>query len=668
MRKIIFSLTALAALVLVETAQAYPVRLLAHNQRSGAGTGQPSVQRWDGGPGCTNYAQYTNCINPASQMAARGMTASTALWDWNPTTGVLSMTGMFNSASSLSSQSMGPMVIGDKVTDLTIDTTTNTTSAATYNCIEGNFLSGVGANGCLNTSIGSDFTDSSSAAYNVGGNANCVVRTIGGDDTSTGNVRTLMSTAGGGGCDPGDGAFNLWEVVQDDTGAGGELIISNNTDLFAAGVNYLTFTRAPDAIDDASDAIPTVATPVNVMANDVAFADPVTVAIGTAPGKGTATVVGSPGSQSGISITYTGDSGETGTDTFTYTVTDANNETDTATVTITLLDVGANNDNGSTTRNKPVTINVGTNDTGFTGDVTVTQVSCDSGGSFTASAPGPKDQASINYTPATTPPGTVGYTEVCTYQITDGTLTDTATVTVTVNNTVPVANDVGQITISTAGVSPTAASGTINVSGITGNNLGDAPATVTAAAGTRGTTSVAGNVITYTPSATFFSGTDTFDYTITDSDPGTAETDTGTITVTIANINPSLAAASITATSGTASSPRALTITAGNGAVSQHTLAVTTQGTNGSCAISGTSVTYTSNAGYVGSDSCVVTVTDGDGSTGTGTVSVTVNAAPSSGGGGTTSNLLPGGGGSLDAWALSLLASGLWLRRKRRAA
>ena len=232
-----------ALLALSSQAGAISVTLQTHNQRSGAGTGQPSVLRWDGGPGCTNYAQYTNCINPASQMAARGMTASTALWDWNPTTGVLSMTGMFNSASSLSSQSMGPMVIGDKVTDMTIDTTNNITTAATYNCIEGNFLAGVGANGCLNISIGGDFVDSSSAAYNVGGNANCVVRTIGGDDVSTGNPRTLMSTAGGGGCDAGDGAFNLWEVVSY-TGPGGQLVISNNTDLFAAGVNYLTFSVA----------------------------------------------------------------------------------------------------------------------------------------------------------------------------------------------------------------------------------------------------------------------------------------------------------------------------------------------------------------------------------------------------------------------------------------
>ncbi|MCC7488463.1 MAG: hypothetical protein IT485_02345 [Gammaproteobacteria bacterium] len=663
MRKTTFSLIALAALALVETAQAYPVRMTAVHQRASSGT--LSTLKWSG---CTTYTSATGCINPANNnLSNMGLTASTAVWDWNPTTGVLSMTGMFNAASTVGSSgsAVASAVIGDKVTDLIINTGTQTTTAATYQCLEGNFLAGVGANGCLNLDLGADGVLNSSVVYNVGGNANCVQRTIGGDDSSTGNVRTLMNTAGGGGCEAGDGAFNLWTIEQDGTGdASGDLVISNGS-IVNSGASWLIFTRAPDAVDDAADAIATVPKSISVMANDLAFTDPVTVAIGTAPTKGTATVVGSPGAPGSISISYTGNSGATGTDTFTYTATDANGS-DTATVTITLLDVGANPDTGTTTRNKGITINVGANDTGFTaGNVTVTQVgSCDQGGSFTPGAVGPVASASINYTPATTAPGSASYTEVCTYQITDGVLTDTATVTVTVNNNVPVAN-AGGITISTANANPSSTSGTVNVGSIAGNSLGDTPATVTAGAGSKGNTSVAGNVITYTPSATFFSGTDTFSYTITDSDPGTPDSASGTITVTIANVAPSLANTTVTATSGSASAPKALTITAGNGAVSQHTLAVTTQATNGNCAVSGTSVTYTSSAGYVGADSCVITVTDGDGSTGTGTVSVTVNAAPPSGGGGTTANLLPGGGGSLDAWALSLLASGLWLRRRR---
>ncbi len=235
------TIIAVALLALSGQASAISLTLLAHNQRSGAGTGQPSVLRWDG---CSNYAQYTNCINPANAgMAAAGITPSTAVWDWDPATGVLSMTGTFNSASSISSQSMGPMVIGDKVTDLRIDTVNNTTLAASYACGEGTFLAGVGANGCANVGTGGNFTYESSMAYNVGGDANCVHRTLGGDDAATGNPRSLANTAGGGGCDAGDGAFLMYEVVSY-TGPGGQLIVSNNADLFAAGVNYLTFSVA----------------------------------------------------------------------------------------------------------------------------------------------------------------------------------------------------------------------------------------------------------------------------------------------------------------------------------------------------------------------------------------------------------------------------------------
>ncbi len=239
MRKTTFSLIALAALALVETAQAYPVRMTAVHQRASSGT--LSTLKWSG---CTTYTAATGCINPGNpNLAAAGITPSTAVWDWNPTTGVLSMTGDFNSASTIGSSgsAVASMVIGDKVTNMTINTGTQTTTATSYTCGEGNFLAGVGANGCLNLSLGDDGVLNSSAAYNVGGNANCVQRTIGGDDSSTGNVRTLANTAGGGGCEAGDGAFNMWTVVQDNLGSGGTLIISNGIPLNASGTSYLTF-------------------------------------------------------------------------------------------------------------------------------------------------------------------------------------------------------------------------------------------------------------------------------------------------------------------------------------------------------------------------------------------------------------------------------------------
>jgi len=230
-----------ALLALSSQAGAISLTMTAVNQRSSSGS--LSTLKWDG---CTTYTSATGCINPANaNLAAMGITPSTAVWDWNPVTGVLSMTGAFNSASTLGSSgsAVANTVIGDKVTDMTIDTVNDTTTAASYVCAEGSFLAGVGANGCLNISLGDDGLLQSSAAYNVGGNANCVVRTLGGDDSSTGNVRTLANTAGGGGCEAGDGAFNMWTVVSY-TGPGGQLIVSNGIPLASAGTSYLTFSVA----------------------------------------------------------------------------------------------------------------------------------------------------------------------------------------------------------------------------------------------------------------------------------------------------------------------------------------------------------------------------------------------------------------------------------------
>jgi len=324
--------------------QGYPVKLVKYVQLSGT---TESVLRWDGGPGCTNYATKTNCINPANTvMSSRGIMPSTATWDWNPTTGVLSSVGDFNSALTIGSNSMAPMVLGDRVTNLTLNTATSTTSATVYACAEGTFLATVGANGCLNTNIGDNFVDDSTVVYNVGGDPTCIKLTIGGDDTAMeGAPRGLITRTGNATCDTTDGAFNTWTVVQDDTLTGGQLIIASSNDITTPDGSYLIFDALPHAVDDTTDAIPTVATQIDVLANDLALAGPVTVAIGTQPSQGTATVVGSPGNQADVHVTYTANAGATGTDTFTYTVTNGIT-TGTGTVTVTILQQGSGEGQG----------------------------------------------------------------------------------------------------------------------------------------------------------------------------------------------------------------------------------------------------------------------------------------------------------------------------------
>ncbi len=678
-----FITLALLAVAGVASAAPVPVRLDTHNQRSASGA--LSTLKWKF---CTPLGATQPCLSSAATTGGNWAVAnavdSNAAWTWDAATGVLAMTGTFQSTSFISSNANGSPVISDRVTDLVIDTVNNTTSAGSYQCIEGTFLSTVGANGCLNVSIGDDFLLGSSAQYNVGGNAKCVQRTVGGDDASTGNTRGVTTVAAIPPCDAQDGAFDLWDVQVDNTAVPAsdrKLVIRNsipitlpsnpNPVLAEAGANFLTFTAAPDAVNDGPfNVLQAVAQELDVLANDVNFGNPVTVSISTPPAKGTATVLGTnPGNQAGITIEYTSGPAETGTDTFVYTVLDGDGLTsDTATVTVNILAGGANPDTATTTRNSAaINILVGANDVGFTDPVTVTITSPpDQGGTATAGAAASAATVSVSYTPAPTAAGTPTYTENFTYQITDGDLTDSGTVSVTVNNAIPVAGN-GTLAISTQGSAPNTVSGPFNAGTLAGNNLGNAPTTVTASAAVNGTTSVTGNVVTFTPSMSFFKGTGSFDYTITDGDPGTPETATGTVTVNIADVSPTLADSTITTAQDTASAARALTFTAGNGSLAQHTLAVTTAAANGTCALSGTNLTYTPNAGYSGADSCVVTITDenGAGQSDTGTFAITVTAAGGGGGGG-NGGLLPGGTGAVDPWSLALLG-GLPLLRRRRA-
>jgi hypothetical protein len=299
------------------------------------------------------------------------------------------------------------------------------------------------------------------------------------------------------------------------------------------------------------------------------------------------------------------------------------------------------------------TLDTVTNSVLFAGAVAITIVTPPAQGTATVNG-----NQTINYDAT----GAAVGTQTIVYEATDGVDTDQGTITITVAaNALPVAPD-GSITISTQGAAPGAGTaGNVNVSGLPGYAAGNAPSVVSISAppnAASGTAAVAGTTITFTPAATFFAGTDTIGYTITDND---SDTDTGVITVTIADVSPVLADGTITTDQDRTSSALALGITPGNGSVAQHTLAVSTGATNGSCSLSATSVTYTPDAGYFGPDSCLVTITDGDGDSDTGTLSITVNEVADNG------LKLPGGGSAVDPWSLALLGALPLLRRRRRA-
>ncbi len=221
---------ALAAVLLAAggAAQAATATLVSHTLVSSGGT--PS----------TLYSDAANCA--IGFAAGTGLcVAANATWDWSG--GVLTGTGTYQAWTRVGGNPFS-VVLADSVDDLVINTNTASTSASSYRCIEGNFLAGVGANGCANTLNGADFVSNTTMAYNVGGNAACVVRTVGGDDTIGGNPRGVGNFAGGGGCDATDGAFVQYLVnyTANFYGAGlDRLILANQANYTAANGNYMTF-------------------------------------------------------------------------------------------------------------------------------------------------------------------------------------------------------------------------------------------------------------------------------------------------------------------------------------------------------------------------------------------------------------------------------------------
>lgn len=204
MKTVIKGLVATLALAASASTLAVPVTLQTVGLRAASGT---------------YYSLFFN--------GSDGGPVSTATWDWSG--GVLTMTSGFLHATQ---RVGGNSLLSDVVTGLVINTNTGTTTATSYQCIDGTFGASTGANSCSNTSFGDDFLNDTIVNYNVGGDASCTVRNILGDDSAGGAVyRGLRSWAGGGpnncGDNTGRGALDMTTLVQDTLGSNGSLILAN---------------------------------------------------------------------------------------------------------------------------------------------------------------------------------------------------------------------------------------------------------------------------------------------------------------------------------------------------------------------------------------------------------------------------------------------------------
>ncbi len=379
-----------------------------------------------------------------------------------------------------------------------------------------------------------------------------------------------------------------------------------STSEFSASVAANT---PPVAVDDSGTANEDSGVSIDVVANDT-DADGDTLSVQSV----TQGVNGSVVDNGDGTVTYTPDPDWNGVDTFGYTVGDGRGGTDTGMVTVTVTPVNdepvAVDDSDSIAEDGSSTVDVVVNDSDVDGDIlSVLSVTQGSNGSVTDNGDG-----TVTYTPDADWNGVDSYT----YTVTDGALTDTATVTVTVAavNDAPVAVD------DSDGISEDGSS-TVDVLANDSDVDGDILSVQSVTQGSNGLVVDNGDgTVTYTPDADW-NGVDSFTYTVTD---GQA-TDTATVWVTVVAVN-DFPVAVDDSDSIAEDGSSTVDVLVNDSDVDGDTLSVqsVTQGSNGSVTDNGDgTVTYTPDPDWSGTDTYTYTVSDGA-LTDTATVTVSVGA------------------------------------------
>jgi hypothetical protein len=210
----------------------------------------------------------------------------------------------------------------------------------------------------------------------------------------------------------------------------------------------------------------------------------------------------------------------------------------------------------------------------------------------------------VQYAPAANFHGT----ELFTYTVSDGELTDTATVTVTVT---PV-NDPPQARDDTTTASEDGGSYLISVLANDSDVDGDAFSVTANSQGSAGgavAIAMDGAALTYTP-APNFNGTETFTYTVSD---GAGGSDSATVTAQVAGVNDPPEALDDTATLTEDSGTNAIDVLANDRDIDGDPLMLkgVESPSHGTASVSGDRILYTPAPDYSGPDSFTYTITDG---------------------------------------------------------
>jgi hypothetical protein len=135
--------------------------------------------------------QVLTYSNNGTAGTAGNITSSTATFTYDNVSGLLTQTGgVYNNrvstapTSTLYRHSVTGLVLGNGAAAV----------AATYQCVEGNFGSGVGASICGNYNFGANFVNESTTSWGPGTAAS---KTVGGDDNDIGPQQTVGFTFNG---------------------------------------------------------------------------------------------------------------------------------------------------------------------------------------------------------------------------------------------------------------------------------------------------------------------------------------------------------------------------------------------------------------------------------------------------------------------------------------
>jgi hypothetical protein len=379
----------------------------------------------------------------------------------------------------------------------------------------------------------------------------------------------------------------------------------------ATGTVNVTVTAVNDPPSTGADSATTpedTAKSIPVLTNDSdPDGDSLTVTAVTQPAHGSTTFTAS-------GVTYTPAANYNGPDSFTYTISDGNGGNATGTVNVTITAVNdppsAGADSTTTNEDAAVTVSVLTNDSDPDGDsLTVTAVTQPAHGSATFTVSG------VTYTPAANYNGTDSFT----YTISDGnggSATGTVSVTITAVNDAPSA---GADTATTAEDTAQSISVLTNDSDLDGDTLAVTAVTQPA----HGSATFTASGITYTPAANY-NGADSFTYTISDGNGGTA---IGTVSISVTAVNDPPAAISDSGTTreGVAATVSVLTNDSDIEGNPLTVIGVSTPA-HGAASFNSSSVTYTPAANFNGVDTFTYTVSDGA-ATNTATVTITVKDA-----------------------------------------